>query len=88
MREKVVQLRRRNQLTWPLAVEMGLQEGTRLVVVYDREADEARVASSTADESGQAAAGNWCTQRGEQARRARSPGRWGASIIGVAGVRI
>ena len=43
MSEQVVELRRKNQLTWPLAAEMRLHEGVRLVVVYDPDRDEARV---------------------------------------------
>lgn len=43
MSEAVVELRRKNQITWPLAKEMGLHEGARLVVVYDPERDEAHV---------------------------------------------
>jgi enoyl-[acyl-carrier-protein] reductase (NADH) len=41
--EGVAELRKKNQLTWPLAKEMNLREGVQLVVVYDAERDEARV---------------------------------------------
>lgn len=43
MREQVVELRRKNQLTWPLAKEMGLREGMRIVVAFDPASGEARV---------------------------------------------
>jgi len=43
MHEEVVELRRKNQLTWPLAREMRVHEGMRLVIVYDPDTDEATV---------------------------------------------
>jgi bifunctional DNA-binding transcriptional regulator/antitoxin component of YhaV-PrlF toxin-antitoxin module len=45
MIEEVVELRKKNQLTWPLALaeEMGIKVGMRLKIAYDPETHEARV---------------------------------------------
>ncbi|MGH7903248.1 MAG: hypothetical protein ACREPA_03840 [Candidatus Dormibacteraceae bacterium] len=45
MVEELVELRRKNQLTWPVADEMGISEGARLLVAYDPATGQAWVRS-------------------------------------------